>query len=130
MSDRSKLGASGTDFASALVQANGSVRGTGDSATVQTCAPHADQVCLPCLATGLGKAEPCQIYHGDTPVIDRMISAGQTYTPTGSLGIPPRLSTLTFRSPDGTISPTELGLGNDSRKLSFAILDPSLLPAK
>jgi hypothetical protein len=97
------------------------------SATLQINAPRAGQAYLSFKATGLGQPKELQIYHGDQLVFDQQVSALQTYTTTGPLGIPQGVSTLTFRSPGGTVSPSELGLGNDQRKLSFAILDARLV---
>jgi hypothetical protein len=109
---------------------NGSFRWMHESATLQIEAPRAEQAYLTFKAAGLGQPKPLQIYHGDRLVFDGTVSALQTYTTTGPLGIPQGVSTLTFRSPDGTISPSELGLGKDPRKLSFAILDAKLVPAQ
>jgi hypothetical protein len=107
---------------------NGSFRWMHDTATLQIQAPEAETSYLTFKATALGQPKPLQIYHGDQLVFSDTVSALKTYTTTGLLGIPRGVSTLTFRSPDGTISPSELGLGNDPRKLSFAILDAKLVP--
>jgi len=108
---------------------NGSFRWMHDTSTLQIQAPQAEQAYLTFEAAGLGQPKPLEIYHGDQLVFSDTVSALQTYTTTGPLGIPQGVSTLTFRSPDGTISPSELGLGNDPRKLSFAILDAKLVDA-
>jgi hypothetical protein len=101
-----------------------------NKATLQIDAPQAEKAYLSFRAAGLGQPRRLQIYHGNQLVFDDTISALQTYRTSGPLGIPQGVSTLTFVSPDGTISPSELGLGNDPRKLSFAILDARLEPAQ
>jgi hypothetical protein len=107
---------------------NGSFRWMHDEATVQIDSPQATEAYLTFRAAGLGPPKRLQIFHGDTLVFDQEVSALQEYRTDGPLGIPQGISTLTFRSPDGTISPSELGMGDDPRRLSFAILDAKLDP--
>jgi hypothetical protein len=109
---------------------NGSFRWMHDRATLQIDAPQATNAFLSFKAAGLGPPRRLQIYHGDQLVFEGSVSALEALTTTGPLGIPQGVSTLTFVSPDGTISPAELGLGNDSRRLGFAILDVKLEPAQ
>lgn len=109
---------------------NGSFRWLGDRATVRIDAPSAGQAYLSFRAAGIGPPRRLQIFHGDQLIFDETVSALQTYKTSGPLGIPQGVSTLTFSSPDGTISPSELGMGDDPRRLSFAILDASLEPVQ
>jgi hypothetical protein len=67
-----------------------------------------------------------QVYHGDTLVFDQDVGALQTYRTSGAIGIPEGDSLLRFVSTTGTTSPAALGLGTDSRQLSFALLDVQL----
>jgi hypothetical protein len=69
------------------------------------------------------------VYHGDQLVFDQEVSGLQTYRTSGPLGLPAGVSTLTFVSPDGTVSPAELGMGEDPRRLGFSILNAKLEPA-
>jgi hypothetical protein len=102
---------------------NGSFRWMGQRATVDINSPSAQQAYLVFRATTVGPPRRLQIYHGDHLVFDAQISGLQEYTTRGPLGLPVGISTLTFVSPEGTVSPASLGLGNDPRQLSFAILD-------
>ena len=70
-----------------------------------------------------------QIYHGDHLIFDQKIDpALQNYRTSGPLGIPAGISTLRLVSPEGTISPAALGMGDDPRQLSFTFLDVGLEP--
>ena len=109
---------------------NGTFRWMHDRATLQISAPNAGDAFLTFRASGLGQPRRLQIFHGNLLVFDEMVSGLQTYRTKGPLGIPLGVSTLTFVSPDGTISPSELGMGSDPRKLSFAILDARLESAQ
>jgi hypothetical protein len=109
---------------------NGSFRWMHDRSTLQINAPQPQNAYLTFQATGLGQPRRLQIFHGDQLVFDEMVSGLQTYRTKGPLGLPQGVSTLTFLSPDGTISPSELGLGDDPRRLSFAILDARLEPVQ
>jgi hypothetical protein len=109
---------------------NGSFRWSHDRSTIQIDAPQAVTAFLSFTAAGIGPPRRLQVYHGDHLVYEGNVSALQDIRTAGPLGIPQGVSTLTFVSPDGTISPAELGLGTDPRRLGFAILDVRLEPAQ
>ncbi len=104
-------------------------RWMGREAALQIDAPVAGQAYLTFRSSSLGSPRQLQIYHGDHLVFDQKIEpALQTYKTSGPLGIPAGISTLRFVSPEGTISPTALGMGDDPRQLSFTFLDVGLEP--
>jgi len=109
---------------------NGTYRWMADSATLRIDAPQASQDFLTFKASGLGPPRRLQIFHGDTLVFDKEVSALQTYTTDGPLGLPQGVSTLRFVSPEGTTSPSQLGMNSDPRQLSFAILQVALVPVE
>jgi len=106
---------------------NGTFRWMGDRATLRIDSPGAEESRLTFRAAGLGEPRPLQIFHGDVKVFDAPIEALQQYR-VGPLGLPAGAGTLTFVSPEGTISPLQAGLGDDPRELSFALLDVKLEP--
>ena len=109
---------------------NGAFRWMVDRATLRINSPERMDAYLTFQATGLGPPRRLQVFHGDQLVFDQQVSALQTYRTSGPLGLPQGVSTLTFVSPDGTVSPAELGLGPDPRRLGFAILNASLEPVE
>ncbi len=109
---------------------NGTYRWMADSATLRIDSPEASQEFLTFKASGLGPPRRLQVYHGDTLVFDEEVSALQTYTTDGPLGLPGGVSTLRFVSPEGTTSPSQLGMNTDPRQLSFAIMQVALVPVE
>ncbi|HET9495881.1 MAG TPA: hypothetical protein VFR15_16770 [Chloroflexia bacterium] len=105
---------------------NGAFRWMGSRATIEVEAPSLAEAYLEFRAAGLGSPRRLQVYHGEVLVFDRMIGGLQTFRTDGPLGLPEGTSTLTFVSPEGTVSPARLGLGDDPRQLSFALLDMRL----
>lgn len=106
---------------------NGTFRWLRASGTLRIDAPRAQQAYLTFRAASLGKARALKILHGDTVVFDGQIG-GLAPQRIGPLGLPAGVSTLTFISPEGTVSPAELKLGDDPRQLSFVVLDAKLEP--
>jgi hypothetical protein len=109
---------------------NGTFRWMGDTATLRIDAPKSGEEYLTFKAAGLAAPRRLQIYHGDTLIFDKVVSALQTYTTDGPLGLPEGVSTLRFVSPDGTSSPLQEGLNSDPRQLSFAIMQVALVPVE
>lgn len=107
---------------------NGSFRWMGNQATIIISSPQAEQAYLSFRATSLGQAKRLQIYLGGRPIFDEQVGGLQTFQTPEPLSIPAGVSTLTFVSPGGTDSPARLGMGNDPRQLSFALLDAKLVP--
>jgi hypothetical protein len=105
---------------------NGAFRWMGDNATIQVEAPAAGEAFLSFRAAGLGQPQRLQVYHGDVLVFDRVVGGLDTFRTDGPLGLPVGTSVLTFVSPVGTVSPADLGIGDDPRQLSFALLDMEL----
>jgi hypothetical protein len=120
----------GTDWEPREVGPNGAFRWMVDKATLRVDSPKRMDAYLTFQATGLGPPRRLQVFHGDQLVFDQQVSALQTYRTSGPLGLPQGVSTLTFVSPDGTVSPAELDLGPDPRRLGFAILNARLEPVE
>lgn len=120
----------GDDWQPREVGPNGTFRWMANRATLRIDSPERQDAFLTFQSTGLGPPRRLQIYHGDQVIFDQEVAALQTYRTTGPLGLPQGVSTLTFVSPDGTTSPAELGMGNDPRRLSFAILKAKLEPVE
>ncbi len=106
---------------------NGAFRWMGQSATLRIDAPQAENALLAFTATSLGPPRRLQILQGDHLVFDGQVGALGPQK-TGPLELPGGASTLTFLSPDGTTSPSALGMGGDLRELSFAVLNARLEP--
>jgi hypothetical protein len=105
---------------------NGAFRWMGRRATLRIDSPEPQEAYLVFRATTVGPARRLQIYHGDHLVFDDTVSALREYRTAGPLGLPAGVSVLSFVSPDGTVSPAQLGIGDDPRQLSFAVLDARL----
>jgi hypothetical protein len=105
---------------------NGAFRWLGERATITIEAPTAGEAYLSFRATALGEPRRMQIFHGDVLVFDQDVGALAEFRTAGPLGLPSGSSTLTFVSPGGTTSPLALGLSDDPRQLSFALLDVKL----
>ncbi len=108
---------------------NGTFRWMGTTATLRVDSPRSEAVTLRFRAAGLGEPQPLQIFQGKSKVFDGQVGALQEFS-VGPLSLPAGASTLTFISPSGTTSPAQLGMGDDPRQLSFAILDARLEPAR
>ena len=102
---------------------NGAFRWMGDRATIEIDSPAAGEARLTFRAAAPGNPRRLQIYHGNVLVFDQVVGGLQEFRTGGALGIPKGTSTLTFVSPEGTSSPLALGIGDDPRQLSFAVLD-------
>jgi hypothetical protein len=120
----------GTGWEPREVGPNGPFRWMATSATLRIDSPQRMDAFLTFQAAGLGPPRRLQVYHGDQLVFDQQVSALETYRTSGPLGLPAGVSTLTFVSPDGTVSPAELGISDDPRRLGFAILNASLEPVE
>ncbi len=104
---------------------NGTFRWMHAEATLRIDSPRAQEAYLVFRAAGLGQVKPLQIRHGDQLVFSGEVGGLKEYK-VGPLQIPAGAGALTFTSPDGTVSPSQLGLGDDPRQLSFAVLDARL----
>ncbi|MEO5951117.1 MAG: hypothetical protein ABIQ44_01495, partial [Chloroflexia bacterium] len=120
----------GTDWQPREDGPNGTFRWMETSATMTINSPTRQDAYLTFQASGLGPPRRLQIFHGDQLVFDKMVSGLQTFRTDGPLGLPQGESTLRFVSPDGTISPAQLGMGKDSRQLGFAMLKAKLEPVE
>ena len=90
-------------------------------------APSRQDAFLVFRAGALGEARPLVIYHGDRKVFESVVQPGaQEYRTSGPLGIPSGTSVLRLISPEGTVSPAELGQGDDPRQLIFVLFDVHL----
>jgi hypothetical protein len=105
---------------------NGTFRWMHATGNLTIHAPHAKSTYLVFRATSL-VPRTLQVFHGERLVYEGQVGPLQEYR-IGPLGLPDGGSNLTFVSPEGTISPAELGMGDDPRQLSFAILDLELEP--
>ena len=104
---------------------NGAFRWMGQEATLRIDSPRRMDTYLQFRATSLGKARALQIFHGGTKVFEGEVGPLTSYT-VGPLGLPQGVSHLSLKSLSGTDSPAGLGLGDDPRQLSFAILGAKL----
>lgn len=120
----------GTDWQPREQGPNGTFRWMEQSATLTITSPSRQDAYLTFQASGLGPPRHLQIFHGSQLIFDQLVSGLQTYRTEGPLGLPEGESTLRFVSPDGTISPAQLGMGKDSRQLGFAILKAKLEPVE
>jgi hypothetical protein len=102
---------------------NGAFRWMSNRATIDIEAPAAGEAHLTFRAAGLGQPKRLQIYHGNVLVFDQVVGGLEEFRTDGALRIPAGTSELTFVSPEGTSSPLALGMGDDPRQLSFAVLD-------
>ena len=104
---------------------NGSFRWMGDRAFINVQSPEAKTASLSFRVAGLGPERTMRIYHRNIQVFEGKVGALQELT-ISPLSLPSGQSTLEFRSPDGTVSPADLGNIGDERQLSFAVLDAKL----
>ncbi|MDQ3928732.1 MAG: hypothetical protein M3328_06240, partial [Chloroflexota bacterium] len=105
---------------------NGAFRWMGDRATLRVDAPRSEQAYLVFRATAI-EPRTMQVFHGGTRVLEQQIGGLQEFK-VGPLGVPAGVSTITFVSPEGSVSPKQLGMGNDPRHLSFSVLEARLEP--
>jgi hypothetical protein len=104
---------------------NGTFRWMGARATLRIDAPAATQAFLTFRAAGLGAPRRLHISHGDASVLEAKVGPLQSYR-VGPLSLPLGASTLVLASAEGTVSPAEVGAGDDPRQLGFAFLDVKL----
>jgi len=105
---------------------NGTFRWMHEESTWRVDSPRRMDAFLRFRATSLGPARTIQVFHGDHKVFEGEVGPLLAYI-IGPLGLPEGVSTITLKSPTGTTSPIALGMGNDPRQLSFAILDAKLV---
>ena len=104
---------------------NGTFRWMGHEAELVTQSTVAQTAYLTFRIAGLGPERTLRIYHGSIQIFDEKVGALREVR-LGPLDLPPGKSTLRFVSPEGTVSPADLGDPGDPRELSFAILDAKL----
>jgi hypothetical protein len=109
------------------VTSSGPQRWMGEQAVLRLDSPARVEAQLRFRATTVGPPRSLVIRHGDVIVFDEEVGPLREYT-VGPLGLPEGASYLTITSPDGTVRPAEMGLGDDTRDLGFAFLGMRLLP--
>jgi hypothetical protein len=105
---------------------NGAFRWMRETATLWLDAPSRLDSTLRFSATTIGDPRQLVIRHGDLVVFDEAVGPLRQYAV--RLGLPVGKSELKLISPQGTVSPRDLGLGDDPRMLGFALLDVRLDP--
>ena len=105
---------------------NGPFRWMSAEATLLIDAPTRAETTLRFRATTIGPPRRFVLRHGDAIIFDERVSALREYAV--QLDLPGGKSVLHLSSPEGTVSPRQLGLGEDRRELGFALLDVKLEP--
>ncbi len=104
---------------------NGSFRWMSEQAELVAHAPMQTNILLSFRIAGLGDERTVQIYQGERQVYTGKVGALQELR-VGPINLPTGQSSLRFVSPEGTVSPEELGMAADPRQLSFAVLNARL----
>jgi hypothetical protein len=103
---------------------NGTFRWMGDAATLRISSPAPNDARLSFRATTIGEPRQMVLRHGENIVFDETVGALREYEV--ELQLPEGESELHVLSPLGTVSPAQLGLGGDARRLGFAFLEIEL----
>jgi hypothetical protein len=103
---------------------NGPFRWMRDEATLRIDSPSRTDATLRFNATTIGEPRRMVVRHGDVVVFDEEVGPLLEYAV--RLGLPEGKSELTIMNPEGTVTPSELGLGDDPRELGFAWLKARL----
>ena len=105
---------------------NGPFRWMGEAATLRVDSPSRRDATLRFSATTIGKPRQLVLRHGNVIVFDEAVGPLREYSI--RLGLPEGASELTVISPEGTVIPRDLNMGDDPRSLGFAVLDVRLEP--
>ena len=104
---------------------NGSFRWMAEQADLGIHATREASAYLSFRAAGLGEEHTMRITQGGNEIFSGKVGALREIR-IGPLDISAGDSEIHFSSPEGTVSPAELGLSDDPRRLSFAVLDARL----